>query len=154
MFRFKGGKSIKDVQREQKKEQKQQEEENVWAMVVARDTLVRDGWGHNGSNWYSPDRAIGGGCHLHLTTRGTRANFLIMDDLFYTHAQNAQMGGGMNQQIALDFDWVGDANIEHGRIVVRLQNANQMNAIHANQRPHLQVLLDGAWVLQLELLTL
>jgi len=118
-------------------------------MVIPRRVLTDDGWTHASGSWYSPNRDISGGYHLHLVSAGEVAGWVRIDALFYTNSANAAHGGRLNFMINLDFDWVE----AEGRIVVRLADPNVGNRIHANQRPHLAQVLGGAMVMPLDHLT-
>ncbi|MEY4560834.1 MAG: hypothetical protein RLZZ618_111 [Pseudomonadota bacterium] len=152
MLKLKGGITAKTIKAEQvkvEKERQQQEADGIWAMVIPRRVLTDDGWTHASGSWYSPNRDISGGYHLHLVSAGEEAGWVRINALFYTNSANAAHGGRLNFMIALDFDWVE----AEGRIVVRPTNANLMQQIHANQRPHLVVLVANAMVMPLDHLT-
>jgi hypothetical protein len=147
---LKGIGTIKEFKKQQQKEDKAKQEEDVWVLVIRQICLSGRGWVPGVANWFSPGRENSGGWHFHLNTSGTLSGCCIVSGLWYTSTNNNAHHG--NFPIDLDFYWDGDAQLTGGRLRVRLQNANDINRIHVNQRPYLERFLEDAMIIQRELL--
>jgi len=146
MLRFKGQGTIKEIQERKRQEEKKEKEAGIWVCVVPRAYFTEAGWIPQQGSWYSPGRNTSNGYHFHVTTNGEKRGFVIVTAVYYTNAQNVALGGGLNREMNITFDW----SDQDRRLVVGLANQGDMNGIHPNQRPYLQGLLAAAMIMPLD----